>query len=111
LNQGKVKGLAAIIFAVPGRLLIPVDVPAMAFTLIEVPVGTGNGDLMMLTLKVNGMTCDHCVGTVTEAVHGVDPAAQVQVDLATGLVKVESAKRRAELARAVEDAGYSVESA
>jgi copper chaperone len=65
----------------------------------------------MLTLKVSGMTCDHCTRTVSEAVHSVDPAAQVQVELATGLVKVESAGSRAELARAIEDAGYSVESA
>ena len=65
----------------------------------------------MLTLKVSGMTCDHCVRAVSEAVHGVDPAAQVQVDLASGVVKVDSAEDRAELARAIEDAGYSVESA
>jgi copper chaperone len=65
----------------------------------------------MLTLKVSGMTCDHCTRTVSEAVHGVDPAAHVQVELATGLVKVESAGNRAELVRAIEDAGYAVESA
>ena len=65
----------------------------------------------MLTLKVSGMTCNHCTRGVTKAVHGVDPAAQVQVDLATGLVKVESPKSRSEMARAIEDAGYSVESA
>jgi copper chaperone len=65
----------------------------------------------MLTLKVSGMTCDHCIRAVTQAVHGIDPAAQVQVDLASGLVKVESAGSRAELAQAIEDAGYSVEPA
>jgi copper chaperone CopZ len=48
---------------------------------------------------------------VSEAVHGVDPAAHVQVELATGLVKVESAGNRAELVRAIEDAGYAVKSA
>ena len=66
---------------------------------------------MMLTLKVSGMTCDHCTRAVTKAIHGIDPAAQVQVDLATGLVKVESAGSRADMARAIEDAGYSVEAA
>jgi copper chaperone len=65
----------------------------------------------MLTLKVSGMTCDHCTRTVSEAVHDVDPEAHVQVELATGLVKVESPGNRAELVRAIEDAGYSVEPA
>lgn len=66
----------------------------------------------MLTLKVSGMTCDHCTRTVSEAVHGVDPAAHVQVELATGLVKVESSgNHHAELVQAIEEAGYSVESA
>lgn len=63
----------------------------------------------MLTLKVSGMTCGHCTSAVTKAIQGVDPAAAVQVDLATGLVEVESKRSRAELARAIEEAGYSVE--
>lgn len=65
----------------------------------------------MLTLKVSGMTCDHCTRAVTKAVQGVDPAAQVQIDLASGLVKVDSAGSRAELTQAIEDAGYTVEPA
>jgi copper chaperone len=68
--------------------------------------------LAMLTLKVSGMTCDHCTRAVSEAVQSVDPEAQVQVELATGLVKVESSgNHRAELVQAIEDAGYSVVSA
>ena len=63
----------------------------------------------MLTLKVRGMTCDHCTSAVTRAIHDLDPAASVEVDLATGLVEVESERSRAELASVIEEAGYSVE--
>jgi copper chaperone len=65
----------------------------------------------MPTLKVGGMTCAHCTSAVTKAIHSVDPAAPVQVDLATGLVEVESERSRAELARAIEEAGFPVETA
>jgi copper chaperone len=63
----------------------------------------------MLTLKVGGMTCSHCTSAVTRAIHSVDPEAPVAVDLATGRVEVESDKSRAELARVIEEAGFSVE--
>lgn len=65
----------------------------------------------MLTLKVGGMTCAHCTSAVTRAIHSVDPKAPVTVDLATGLVEVETERSRAELARVIEKAGYSVEAA
>lgn len=62
----------------------------------------------METLKVTGMTCGHCVGAVTKALRADDPAAKVQVDLASGTVTVESRQPRAALIRRIEDAGYSV---
>lgn len=37
---------------------------------------------------MSGMTCGHCVRAVTEAIHGVDAAAQVAVDLDAGRVTV-----------------------
>ena len=36
----------------------------------------------MQSFKVTGMTCAHCVRAVTDAVRGVDAAADVKVDLA-----------------------------
>ena len=35
----------------------------------------------MQKFEVSGMTCNHCVRPVTEAIHGVDTAAQVAVDV------------------------------
>lgn len=62
----------------------------------------------MLQFKVAKMTCGHCVRAVTDAVHGVDAAAQVNVDLKTGEVSVSSATAGAadRIARAIGAAGY-----
>jgi copper chaperone len=56
--------------------------------------------------KVEAMSCAHCVRAVTEAIHSADPAAKVDVDLALKAVRVESSRPRAELARALVEAGY-----
>lgn len=64
----------------------------------------------MHEFKAEGMSCGKCVKHVTEAVHEVDPAAKVEVDLAQGKVRVESAKAAEQLARAIEEAGYPVTS-
>jgi copper chaperone len=62
----------------------------------------------MLRYKVSKMSCGHCVRAVTEAVHGVDAAARVDVDLKAGEVVVSSAAAGAadRIARAIGDAGY-----
>jgi copper chaperone len=60
------------------------------------------------SFQVQGMSCGHCVRAVTEAVRQVDPQAEVQVDLASGRVEVQSQRERAELVRAIEEEGYRV---
>ncbi|MBU1247159.1 MAG: heavy-metal-associated domain-containing protein [Proteobacteria bacterium] len=40
----------------------------------------------MKELQVKGMSCQHCVGSVTKAVETVDGVENVTVDLATGKV-------------------------
>lgn len=62
------------------------------------------------TYTVTGMTCGHCVASVTEEVGGVDGVAEVQVDLATGLMTVttEGPADEAAVRAAVAEAGYAV---
>lgn len=60
----------------------------------------------MLKLKVQDMSCGHCVSTVRKAVKSVDPAAEVAVDLPSGTVTVESAASEAGIADAIRSAGY-----
>jgi copper chaperone len=62
----------------------------------------------MIELKVEGMSCQHCVAAVTRAVHETDANAAVQVELSAGRVSVDTSAPRDALAAAIEDAGYTV---
>ena len=42
------------------------------------------------TLRIEGMTCEHCVKTITEALQARDPAADVKVKLQGGEARVVS---------------------
>ncbi|MEV0245004.1 copper ion binding protein [Nocardia sp. NPDC050712] len=64
------------------------------------------------TYTVKGMTCEHCVGAVKSEIGKIDGVTSVDVDLATGAVRVESGNpvTDAEIAAAVDEAGYEVAS-
>ena len=38
----------------------------------------------MATVKINGMSCQHCVASVTKAIEALSGVTQVSVDLAMG---------------------------
>ncbi|MBU4260768.1 MAG: heavy-metal-associated domain-containing protein [Proteobacteria bacterium] len=38
----------------------------------------------MATVKINGMRCAHCSGSVTKALEGIDGISNVKVDLEKG---------------------------
>ena len=63
----------------------------------------------MLDFQVNGMTCGGCARAVTNAVKSVDAAAEVQVDLFSKRVTVESTADATKIRSAIEEAGYDVE--
>lgn len=60
----------------------------------------------MFELNVEGMSCGHCAGRVSKAITEVDPSAQVNVDVGTGVVRVTSTATPQQLAAAVTEAGY-----
>ena len=62
------------------------------------------------TYTVTGMTCGHCVSSVTEEVRQVPGVTGVQVDLDTGGLTVtsEAPVDDAAVRAAVEEAGYEV---
>ena len=61
-----------------------------------------------MKLTVEGMTCGHCVRTITAALQQLDPSARVDVDLADAEVRVAGDIDAEAATRAIEDAGYSV---
>ena len=68
----------------------------------------------MVTLKVNGMTCDGCVRSVKKVLRGVPGVRDVEVSLERGEARVEFDPGRpppddravAALKEAIEAAGY-----
>jgi copper chaperone len=62
----------------------------------------------MLDLKVDGMTCDHCVRAVTRAVQSVPGAGDVAVDLDAGRLSVQGTPDPAAVRAAIRDEGYDV---
>lgn len=61
----------------------------------------------MLEFNIQAMSCGHCVKAITEAVREVDPKAQVDADLATKRVQVQTEAARAAVAAALAEAGYA----
>lgn len=59
---------------------------------------------------VGGMTCQHCVLSVTEEVSGIDGVSSVDVQLGSGTVTVSADReiRRDEIAAAVTEAGFAL---
>jgi copper ion binding protein len=64
----------------------------------------------MSTLKIEGMTCMHCVAAVTKALSVVDGVKEVHVDLEKGeaTFQEEQPVDSTVLTEAIEKAGYRV---
>jgi len=61
----------------------------------------------MIQLKIEGMTCGHCVMSVKRALAAVPGAADVEVDLKTGRAQVGGAPDPVALLAAVAEEGFS----
>ncbi|MFC0710073.1 heavy-metal-associated domain-containing protein [Azorhizophilus paspali] len=62
----------------------------------------------MQKFQVKGMSCGHCVRAVTQAVQALDAAAEVQVDLPSGEVRVTSRLPAEQVMEAIREEGYEV---
>jgi copper chaperone len=65
---------------------------------------------MVTTLKVKGMSCQHCVMSVTKALGQLEGIKNVQVDLSKGEVRFDNTETVASnrIEKAIVDAGYEV---
>ncbi|MBO0895065.1 MULTISPECIES: heavy-metal-associated domain-containing protein [Arthrobacter] len=68
---------------------------------------------METTLNISGMTCGHCVASVTEELEAIDGVDNVSVDLnaggiSTAVVTSSRTLSPVELGEAVAEAGYLV---
>lgn len=65
---------------------------------------------MNTTITVSGMTCGHCVNSVTEELSKIAGVKEVKVDLDSGIVDItsESELAQADLTEAIQEAGYEI---
>jgi copper chaperone len=63
---------------------------------------------MSLVFEVRGMSCGHCVATITSAISALDGVTGVDVDLAGGVVRVDGTPDATAVGAAIDDAGYEL---
>ncbi|HEX5373181.1 MAG TPA: cation transporter [Aquabacterium sp.] len=66
-------------------------------------------DAITYRMNVQGMSCQHCVKAVTQAVQAQDPSAQVSVDLPQGRVEVTTSLPEESVKAIITDEGYTVQ--
>ncbi len=62
-----------------------------------------------LNMKIEGMSCGHCVMRVKKAVSALPGVADSEVEVGSAKVRFDETKlKREQIERAVKDAGYQV---
>ena len=72
----------------------------------------GEDEMKSVVLKVNGMSCQHCVNSIHDAVTQIVGVKQVKVDLKSKLVEVEydqSFTNELLIVECIEDQGFDVQ--
>jgi copper chaperone len=65
----------------------------------------------MISLNIQGMSCQHCVGSITRAITQKDPAAQVKIDLTTAHLEAQTVLDVATLSQLITALGFEVKAA
>ena len=60
----------------------------------------------MYRLHVPKMRCGGCVATITDAIRALDPAAEIEADVAARTVSIRSEKPQEEIVMAMMQVGY-----
>ena len=63
---------------------------------------------MKKKILIEGMSCQHCVGHVKEALEGLDKVTSVEVSLENKWAIVETGNSDEEIKAAIEEEGYDV---
>lgn len=62
-------------------------------------------------LRIQGMSCGHCVAAVQRALEGVSGVQVERVEVGKATVRAESDEQVRQAIEAIEDAGYEAEAA
>ncbi len=66
-----------------------------------------------VTINIEGMTCDHCVGSVTKVLENLAGVSEVSVTLAQNTARISYDASKLDpsgMTKAIEDDGYTVKS-
>jgi len=63
---------------------------------------------MKLNLKIDGMSCEHCIKSVREALEGVNGVKVLDVKIGSAEVEVENDSVLNEIKEKLDDAGYDL---
>lgn len=66
---------------------------------------------MEYVVKVQGMSCGHCVRAITQALQALAPDAEVSVDLAAGTVAVNASLSLEQVLGAIDEQGFEASAA
>lgn len=64
----------------------------------------------MLMLKIEQMTCNHCVGLINRTIKALDPKAEIEADIANKSVRVNTSHTQKEILNALTETGYTATS-
>lgn len=62
----------------------------------------------MKKIMIEGMSCNHCVAHVREALEGLNDAKNIEVSLEGKCATLETSATDAEIKEAIEEEGYDV---
>jgi len=62
-----------------------------------------------VTMKIDGMSCQHCVAAVKKAVDAVDGVSSSNVEVGSAIVSFDESKTSSEaISGAIQNAGYKI---
>lgn len=65
-------------------------------------------EMTMMTVKIKGMSCQHCVASVTKALTALEGISNVKVDLQKGTATFNGTADRKTLQQAIEKIGFEL---
>lgn len=101
-------GFFSIASAVLLGVLSVYHIAAKIWKRFRSPESAAQEDGSDTVMKVKGMSCEHCVATISKAVEAVDGVQQVTVDLKQERLAFEGAADSGAVRKAIEAAGFEV---
>jgi copper chaperone len=62
----------------------------------------------MYEIKISGMTCNGCLNGLTNALKKLDSNADIQIELSSQMLRIQSQKSKEEISSTIDNAGFEV---